>query len=160
MIDRSANWMIDDWSSSVAVQLLAKDARSHVNLCACVVHACVFVARLRRRCTYALCEKNRVDMVSLSSLKQAHANILRAFSISLFFSLITLVKARCSKTFGIRLFSVWAFWTNIGMFACMYIYIYVWVFATLSYYSTNFLFSSKSGFMSLDFNLATWTFEE
>lgn len=51
MIDRSANWMIDDSSSSVAVQLLAKDtslARElppqdiHVYVCTRTCNVCVY----------------------------------------------------------------------------------------------------------------------
>lgn len=71
MIDRPANWMIDDSSSSVAVQLLAKDAsfaREPTSLSHPFSHVSGSV-RVHTR-TYArddLCE----GLVSPASLKQA-----------------------------------------------------------------------------------------
>ena len=83
MIDRPANWMIDDSSSSVAVQLLAKDASFARELpYNCTrVRARVRTSFARRGPTCEAREENMLASVSLASLKRAYANILRVHAV-------------------------------------------------------------------------------
>lgn len=83
MIDRPANWMIDDSSSSVAVQLLAKDAsfaREHpVTLarckCICTNLRCAYVCVYVSVHVYEL-DVAREEGLTLHLSKQAWVNFL------------------------------------------------------------------------------------